>query len=140
MFEFVRTQQTASGPRHIVKIDGDWLGFYEWLNDVDGDAMSIETDGGSIFQFKTVRERLSWADGYKEGQAGSKGVDALLDWIVAWFDWQEAEGQDKALKAEVLKVMQGNLSPAAVERGRCLVERVQSWMASFQRQSVGATR
>lgn len=140
MFEFVRTQATPHGTRHLVNVKGDWQGFYDWLNDLDGDAVSIETDGGAVFNFKTARERLSWADGYKEGQSGASGMEALLDWLMAWFDWQEAEGQDKALKAEVLKVMHGKLTPQAVERGRCLVERVQSWMASLQRQSVGATR
>jgi hypothetical protein len=110
--------------------DNDWPAFAELVEELDGEKVSV-TAGDAVLTFETRRERLSWADGFRQGVKFASADLLLVDWLEAWLREQTATDEmDKTTAARRVAICAEKMSPKTRDRGAKLVQALERWRKS----------
>lgn len=125
------TTKTGEIRRYAIEVrDNDWPAFAELVEELDGEQVSVTIDG-AVLAFQTTRERLSWADGFRQGVKFASNATVLVDWVEAWLKGQtQTDPMEKDAAERRVAICAEKMSPPTLARSAALAKALTRWRES----------
>lgn len=125
--------KTAAGQlrKYAVDVkDDDWSAFADLLEELDGERVSVSVKD-TVLSFETRRERLSWADGFRQGERQGSNATVMVDWLEAWLREQtEQDELEKQAASRRVAICAGKMSQRTRDRAAALAQALTRWRKS----------
>lgn len=112
--------------------DGTWAEFADILEDaIEGQRVWVTINDDVVLKFETMRERLSWSDGFRQGVRSATEETVIIDWLEQWLkkDTQKDEMEkESATRRE--GIYREKMSPKTAVRCAKLAQDLTRWRKS----------